>query len=331
MVRDLGRKIEEASSKRRRSRRQARRSKRHGRSEPLPVEIQEPAPTPMQIIRTVIGPLISPLATAGIVIVFVIFMLLKREDLRDRLIRLAGSRDLPRTTQALDDAARRVGRYLLMQLVVNTTYAHPDRHRALADRHAEPDPLGHALRRCCASFPISGRSSPPSSRWRWRSRSIRAGRRSCWPARWFIVVELISNNVVEPWLYGASTGLSPIAIIAAAVFWTWLWGPIGLLLSTPLTVCLVVLGRHVPQLAFLDVLLGNEPVLEPPELLYQRLWSATRTRRPSAPRNIFAEALARGFYDDVADPGAGARRSRTASTADFRTSSASASPTARWC
>src|SRR5205085_10683883 len=84
----------------------------------------------------------------------------------------------------------------------------------------------------------------------------------------FIVVELIVNNLVEPWLYGASTGLSPIAVIASAVFWTWLWGPIGLFLSTPLTVCLVVLGRHVPQLAFLEVLLGDEPALTPPELLY---------------------------------------------------------------
>ena len=103
--------------------------------------------TPMQIVRTVVGPLIGPLATAGIVIVFVIFMLLKREDLRDRLIRLAGVRDLPRTTQALDDAAQRVGRYLLMQLVVNVTYGIPDRRRALADRRAQPGAVGHARHR----------------------------------------------------------------------------------------------------------------------------------------------------------------------------------------
>ena len=92
-----------------------------------------------------------------------------------------------------------------------------------------------------------------------------------WTAALFIVLELISGNIIEPWLYGASTGLSSIAILAAAIFWTWLWGPVGLLLSTPLTVCLVVLGRHVKQFGFLNVLLGSEPVLEPSESLYQRL------------------------------------------------------------
>ena len=92
-----------------------------------------------------------------------------------------------------------------------------------------------------------------------------------WTAALFIVLELISGNIIEPWLYGASTGLSSIAILAAAIFWTWLWGPVGLLLSTPLTVCLVVLGRHVQQFGFLNVLLGSEPVLEPSESLYQRL------------------------------------------------------------
>ena len=122
------------------------------------------------------------------------------------------------------------------------------------------------------------------------------------PARSFIVVELISNNVVEPWLYGASTGLSPIAIIAAAVFWTWLWGPIGLLLSTPLTVCLVVLGRHVPQLAFLDVLLGNEPVLTPPELLYQRLLVGDPNEATERAEEYLREHSLADFYDEVAIP-----------------------------
>ena len=95
-----------------------------------------------------------------------------------------------------------------------------------------------------------------------------------WTAALFIVLELISNNIVEPWLYGSQTGLSPIAIILAAIIWTWLWGPMGLLLSTPLTVCLVVLGRHVPQFAFLNVLLGSEAVLTPEERLHQRLLAA---------------------------------------------------------
>ncbi|NEK55835.1 AI-2E family transporter, partial [Rhizobium leguminosarum] len=92
-----------------------------------------------------------------------------------------------------------------------------------------------------------------------------------WVGALYLTTELISNNVLEPWLYGANTGLSPLAIIISAIFWSWLWGPLGLMLSTPLTVCLVVLGRHVPQFGVLDVLLGNEPVLEPHEKLYQRL------------------------------------------------------------
>jgi hypothetical protein len=119
---------------------------------------------------------------------------------------------------------------------------------------------------------------------------------------WFIIVELISNNVIEPWLYGSSTGLSPIAIIAAAVFWTWLWGPIGLLLSTPLTVCLVVLGRHVPQLTFLDVILGDEPVLEPSELLYQRLLVGDPEEATERAEEYLREHSLARFYDDVAIP-----------------------------
>ncbi len=107
---------------------------------------------------------------------------------------------------------------------------------------------------------------------------------------------------MEPWLYGTSTGLSPVAIIAAAVFWTWLWGPVGLLLSTPLTVCLVVLGRHVPRFAFLDVLLGNEPVLSPPELLYWRLLVGDpHEATERAEEYLRAHSLAR-YYDDVALP-----------------------------
>ena len=118
----------------------------------------------------------------------------------------------------------------------------------------------------------------------------------------FVLVELISNNVMEPWIYGASTGLSTIAILAAAVFWTWLWGPIGLLVSTPLTVCLAVVGKHVPMLKFLDVLLGDQPALEPSVRFYQRLLA----RDPlEAEKLAAAHALSRGrehVPDDVAIP-----------------------------
>ncbi len=297
MLRDLGRKIEQDNKEAE----QAGGVSAGDEPAPLPVEIHEPAPTPMGIVTTILGPLVSPLATAGIVIVFVIFMLLKREDLRDRLIRLAGSRDLPRTTQALDDAAHRVGRYLLMQLVVNTTYALPIGIGLWLI--GIPNPVLWALLCGLMRFvpyigPIVAAFFPLAL-----SIAVDPG----WTtllltAALFITIELISNNFIEPWLYGASTGLSPIAVIASAVFWTWLWGPVGLLLSTPLTVCLVVLGRHVPQLTFLDVLLGNEPVLSPPELLYRRLLVGDPNEATErAEEYLRKNSLAR-FYDDVAIP-----------------------------
>jgi methylmalonyl-CoA mutase cobalamin-binding subunit len=118
----------------------------------------------------------------------------------------------------------------------------------------------------------------------------------------FVVVELVSNNFLEPWLYGNSAGLSPVAVIAAAVFWTWLWGPIGLLLSTPLTVCIVVLGRHVPQLAFLDVLLGIDPALSPPERLYQRLLAGDPDEATERAEVYLRTHSLVDFYDDVAIP-----------------------------
>jgi predicted PurR-regulated permease PerM len=198
MVRDLGRKIEEEQEAP--TTQQATSAEVEEEQPPLPVEIQEAPLTPLQIITTVVGPLVSPLATAGIVIVFVIFILLKREDLRDRFIRLAGSRDLPRTTQALDDAARRVGRYLLMQVVVNTTYALPIGIGLWLIGVPNPVLWGMLcglLRFVPYIGPIVASFFPLAL-----AIAVDPG----WTtfllaAAWFIVVELISNNVVEPWLW----------------------------------------------------------------------------------------------------------------------------------
>jgi hypothetical protein len=123
-----------------------------------------------------------------------------------------------------------------------------------------------------------------------------------WTAALFVVMELITGNVIEPWLYGSRTGLSPLAIIVAAIFWTWLWGPLGLILSTPLTVCLVVLGRHVPQFEFLDVLFGNEPVLEPHARLYQRLLAGDPEEATDHAEEMLEEKYLVEFYDKVAIP-----------------------------
>ena len=269
--------------------------------DPLPVEVIEPKPQPLQVLQTIIGPLIEPLATGGIIIVVVIFMLLKREDLRDRFIRLVGASDLHRTTEALQDAGRRVGQYLLMQLIVNIAYAVPigiglwiigvpnaSLWALLALVLRFVPYIGPVI---ASVFPLALALAVDSG---WTM--------VLWTAALFIVLELVSNNVVEPWLYGSRTGLSPLAIIVAAVFWTWLWGPLGLLLSTPLTVCLVVLGRHVPQFEFLDVVFGNEPVLEPHKQLYQRLLAGDPDEATDRAEKFLEENDLVSFYDTVAIP-----------------------------
>jgi predicted PurR-regulated permease PerM len=276
-------------------------SEEESEPKPLPVEIRAPEPAPLEVLRSVIGPLIAPLATGGIVIVFVIFMLLQREDLRDRFIRLAGTSDLHRTTQAISEAGNRVARYLLMQLVVNATYGipvgvglwligvpNPVLWGMLALVLRFVPYIGPAI---AALFPL-GLSIAVDPGWS----------TLLWTAALFIVLELVSNNFVEPWLYGSSTGLSPLAIMTAAIFWTWLWGPIGLLLSTPLTVCLVVLGRHVQQFAFFDVLLGSEPVLDPHESLYQRLLAGDSDEAIERAEEYLEERPLLSFYEDVAIP-----------------------------
>ena len=237
---------------------------------PIPVEIHEPPAQPLQALASFVGPLLAPIATAGIVLVFIIFVLLQREDLRDRLIRLFGLGDVHRTTEALNDAGKRIGRYLLMQLVVNVLYGLPVGvglyligvpnallWGLLATVLRFIPYLGPIL---AALFPIALSFAVDPG---WTTPLLAIGL--------FVALELFTNNVMEPWLYGSSTGLSPLAIIVAAVFWTTLWGPLGLLLSTPLTVCLVVLGRHVPQLKFFEVMLGDEPALDPEVKFYQRL------------------------------------------------------------
>ena len=253
------------------------------------------------MLQTIVGPLIEPLATTGIVIVFVVFMLLQREDLRDRFIRLVGTSDLHRTTQALGDAAGRVGRYLLMQLVVNVAYGIPIGVGLWLI--GVPNPLLWGMLAIVLRFvpfigPVIAAAFPLAL-----SIAVDPGwTMLLWTAALFIVLELISGNIVEPWLYGASTGLSSIAILAAAVFWTWLWGPVGLLLSTPLTVCLVVLGRHVPQFGFLNVLLGSEPVLEPAESLYQRLLAGDPDEATERAEEYLKSHSILVYYEDVAIP-----------------------------
>jgi predicted PurR-regulated permease PerM/GAF domain-containing protein len=238
--------------------------------QPMPVRIVESQSRLPQILQTTATGLLGPLGTAGLVSLLVIFMLLKREDLRGRMIRLIGQGRISATTRAMDDAGSRVARYLTMLLLVNVgfgsciaigLYFIGVPNAALWGAFA-------AIMRfvpyvgvwIAAAVPVLISFAVSTS---WLSPLLTLGL--------FVLLELINFNALEPWLYGSSTGVSSVALIIAAVFWTWLWGPIGLVLATPLTVCLAVMGRHVPKLQFLSVLLSEEQALAPHEECYHRL------------------------------------------------------------
>ncbi len=270
-------------------------------AKPLPVVVQQPGMTPLEIAETIIGPLLQPLAMAGLVIVLVIFILLEREELRDRLLRLFGGGDLHRTTEAMNEAAHRVSRYLLSQLSINAVEGallgiglavigipNAALWGILAMLLRFIPYLGIVIAAC---FPLA------------LALAVAPGwSLLLWTALLFIATELIVANLVEPRLYAGSTGLSSVAVIGAAVFWTWLWGPIGLLLSTPLTACLLVLGRHVPQLRFLDVILGSEPVLTPDETFYQRLLADDPEEATEQAEAFAKEKSLDAFAEEVAIP-----------------------------
>lgn len=229
-----------------------------------------PAPrNALQTLGDIVEPLLGPLGTLGAVLLFLMFVLIERHDMRDRLLRLTGA-NLHRSTDALSEAAQRVSRYLTMQLLVNLSHGVPlGVGLWLIGVPGAPlwGLLGALLRFVPYVGPVVSAVAPLTMAF-----AIDPGwQMVMWTLALVITLELVSNNLIEPWLYGASTGLSALAIIVSAMFWTLLWGPMGLILATPLTVCLAVLGRHVTQLAWLDVLLGSEPVFDPPTRLFQRL------------------------------------------------------------
>ena len=234
------------------------------------VEVIDPPLSAVQFLRNAIGPVLGPLGVAGIVVVLVIFMLLKREDLRDRVIRLMGPGQINITTQALDEAASRVSRYLLMQSIINGVHGVAVGTGLLilgVPNAALWGLLSATLRFVPYVGPLMAAVMPIGL-----SLAVFDGwSRPLLVIGLILVLETISNNFMEPWIYGTSTGVSSLALILAALFWTWLWGSVGLILSTPLTVCLVVMGKHVPQLEVFTILLGDQPVLDPKTRFYQRL------------------------------------------------------------
>ena len=266
---------------------------------PVIVELQEHAPSVVQTYNDLITPILSPLTTTALVVLFLIFILMQREDLRDRLLRLAGSADLQRSTMAMNDAADRLSRLFLTQLALNSSFGvvigiglwligvpNPVLWGVLAALMRFVPYIGTVV---AASFPIALAAAVDHS---WTMVFATAAM--------FLVAEVLAGHFLEPMLHGQNTGLSPVAIVISALFWTLLWGPVGLLLSTPLTVCLVVLGKHIPALEFLAVVLGDEPALAPEQRLYQRLLSGDAGEASAlAEEELKSPGLTR-YYDAIA-------------------------------
>jgi predicted PurR-regulated permease PerM len=263
------------------------------------VRVQEPEISPLALAEKVLGPIIEPLTTVGIVLVVVVFLLLQREDLRNRMIRLFGSSDLHRTTVAMDDAAGRLGTYFLAQLGMNAAFG------VVVGAGlwiiGVPNPLLWGVFSALMRFVpyigafISGivpvaLSAAVDPGW---SMVIET-------AALFLIAEPIFGQVIEPLLYGHSTGLSPFAVIVSTLFWGFLWGPIGLILATPFTVCLVVLGRHVDSLEFLDILLGDRPPLTPVENFYQRMLAGDPDEARDLGEAMLKDRSLSSYYDEVA-------------------------------
>ena len=304
MFRDLGKEIAKPSDESANAQSQASRVAPRSVQPPaaVPPEIHPPNVAPMQLAQEVVGPLLQPLATAAIVVVLLIFLLLQREDLRDRFIRLAGARDLRRTTEALDDAGHRLSRYLLMLTVINASFGlWIGTGLWLA---GVPDAILLGVLSALLRFvPYVGPIAAAGIAGALAIAVDPGWSMLLYVLGLFAITEPIVGQIIEPWLYGRSTGLSGVAVVVAAAFWTLLWGPVGLLLSTPLTMCLVVLGRHVKHLEFLAVLLGDQPALAPEQSFYQRVLAGDPDEAAHQAEEFLKDRPLSAYYDQVAIKG----------------------------
>jgi predicted PurR-regulated permease PerM len=265
---------------------------------PIPVEVHQPDPAASETFVGMLRPLVTPFTTTGIVVVFLIFFLFQREDLRNRFIRLAGSEDLERTTAALDDAGRRLGRLFLSQLILNATFGAVI-GLGLAVIGVPSAPLWGLLAMTLRFVPYIGAILAASLPIALAAAVGRDWSMALWTIALFAVVEPLTGQVVEPLVCGRSAGLSPVAVVVAASFWTWLWGPLGLLLSTPLTLCLVVLARHVDRLQFIDVMLGDQPALTPQQAAYQRMLTGDPIEAIEQARSFLKEGSVEAYYEEI--------------------------------
>ena len=264
----------------------------------IPVEVRDAPPTAFAEVQAYIVPALAPLETALIVLIITIFILFQKEDLRDRLLRLMGSGDLHRSTMALDEGGKRLSRYFLSQFVVNCGFG--AMVWCALYLLGIPSPglwgiLAGLLRFVPYIGPVIAAVGPLAL-----AAAIDPG----WHlvigvALLFVVLEPLVGYAVEPLLYGHSTGLSPVSVVIAALFWTWIWGPIGLVLSMPLTLVLVVLGRHVPAFEIFDVLLGDRPALSPAETFYQRALAGHPDEAIEQAEDQLESCTLTAYYDDV--------------------------------
>lgn len=272
-----------------------------GLAQPTPVTITNGGVGPLDLIQTVLGSVLGPLATTAIVLIFLIFLLLEREDLRDRFLKLVSRGDLRTSTKVMNEAAARVGRYLIVQFCVNLAYGIIF-GTGLSIIGVPNAVLWGLLAAMFRYIPFVGTIIAASIPFTLAFAVDPGWSMLVSAVALYVALELVITNAIEPRLYGSSTGLSALAVLIAAMFWATLWGPIGLILSTPVTVCLVVLGRYVPQLAFFETLLGSEPVMSPPERLYQRLVAGNVEEAVELADEYVAAHDVSSFYRTVAMP-----------------------------
>ncbi len=268
---------------------------------PQPVQIVKEPAGDFQYYRELTRPFLAPLAELGIILIFTVFLLLEQSDLRNRLLRLVGLDQLNVVTQALDDATRRVSKYLVMQLLVNTCFG----LLSGAGLYLIGVPyaaLWGALAAIARIVPYVGAMVAGLLPLILALASFDSWMPPVLVFVLFATLELITGNFVEPWLYGVHTGISALALLLTTVFWAALWGPAGLILSTPLTVCVVVLGRYVPQLSFLHILLGDEPVLEADAQVYQRLLAMDDQEARAVVDHYLVDHSLSQLYDTVFVP-----------------------------
>lgn len=272
----------------------------HG-SHPVPVQVTNPPSNFVQDVRSVLGPLAGPLETTGLVIIFVTFMLANWEDLRSRVVRLGGEGRLSVVTQAMEEASQGLSRYLLLQFLVNTCYGciFGTALYFIGVPHAL---LWGAMATCLRFVPYVGVWIAVAFPVALSVAVFPGWKHALLVFAVFGCLELITANAVEPWLYGSHAGITPFAILVAAVFWATLWGPVGLILSVPLTLCLILVGRYVPQMSFLEVLLGDAPPLKPEEHYYQRLLATDQDEARSLAHEYLEGKTLQKVYESLLIP-----------------------------